>query len=348
MAAPNAWPGWPCCSKMACLASLCTKSTGFLHSSRIHKAHTTTEHSNSDTISEKQFKPAIVSQVSKLRYWGNGVRAASAQPGYNKECATLRAVAVPAQVELETSVTNKAIKERCASVQAIASSFLQLFCYTTLSVCHPHLHGYHYILTTVIAWNPSTVRFANNNRFAYYVGYSIKEWQVPQVKEGTVLLNLLEFLQQEAMSRLSTSLTSTETEENGKSQAMGRRNSRPKPSAFEWKSYEAPNAFIFVFPKKRINKGKVQKEEALLLELAPFTMELRGCLETEKVEIAFAVSFTFKALKAAEMCPQMTKSSTKTIRDPWGTSCFPVRARGDSHHVILGKPMGYREPSGRG
>lgn len=43
------------------------------------------------------------------------MRAASAQPGYNKECATLRAVAVPAQVELETSVTNKAIKERCAS-----------------------------------------------------------------------------------------------------------------------------------------------------------------------------------------------------------------------------------------
>lgn len=100
-----------------------------------------------------------------------------------------------------------------SSVQAIASSFLQLFCYITLSVCHPHLHGYHYILTTVIAWNPSTVRFANSNRFAYYVGYSIKEWQVPQVKEGTVLLNLLEFLQREAMSRLSTSLTSTETEE---------------------------------------------------------------------------------------------------------------------------------------
>lgn len=99
------------------------------------------------------------------------------------------------------------------SEQAIASSFLQLFCYMTLSVCHPHLHGYHYILTTVIVWNPSTVRFSNNNRFAYYVGYSIKKWQVPQVKEGTVLLNLLEFLQREAMSRLSASLTSTETEE---------------------------------------------------------------------------------------------------------------------------------------
>lgn len=52
--------------------------------------------------------------------------------------------------------------------------------------------------------------------------------------------------------------------QNGKSQAMGRRNSRPKPSAFEWKSYEAPNAFIFVFLKKRINKGKVQREEALV------------------------------------------------------------------------------------
>lgn len=71
------------------------------------------------------------------------------------------------------------------SEQAIASSFLQLFCYMTLSVCHPHLHGYHYILTTVIVWNPSTVRFSNNNRFAYYVGYSIKKWQVPLATAST-------------------------------------------------------------------------------------------------------------------------------------------------------------------
>lgn len=37
-------------------------------------------------------------------------------------------------------------------------------------------------------------------------------------------------------------------------------------------------------------------------------MELRGCLETEKVEIAVAVSFTFKALKAAEMYVNVNSS----------------------------------------
>lgn len=37
-------------------------------------------------------------------------------------------------------------------------------------------------------------------------------------------------------------------------------------------------------------------------------MELRGCLETEKVEIAFAVSFTSKALKTAEMYVNVNSS----------------------------------------
>lgn len=44
----------------------------------------------------------------------------------------------------------------------------------------------------------------------------------------------------------------------GKSQAVGgRRNSRPEPSASEGNSYEAPNGFILVLLKKRINRGKV-------------------------------------------------------------------------------------------
>lgn len=46
--------------------------------------------------------------------------------------------------------------------------------------------------------------------------------------------------------------------QNGKAEALGRRrNSRPEPSAFEWKSYEAANGLIFVFLKESINKGKV-------------------------------------------------------------------------------------------
>lgn len=57
----------------------------------------------------------------------------------------------------------------------------------------------------------------------------------------------------------------TSHSQNGKSQAVGRRgNSRPEPSAFQWKGYKAPNGSIFVFLKKRINKGKVQREEAVV------------------------------------------------------------------------------------
>lgn len=57
----------------------------------------------------------------------------------------------------------------------------------------------------------------------------------------------------------------TSHSQNGKSQALGgRRNSRPEPSALEWKSYQAPNGFIFVFLKKRINKGKVEREEVVV------------------------------------------------------------------------------------
>lgn len=48
--------------------------------------------------------------------------------------------------------------------------------------------------------------------------------------------------------------------QNGKSQATGRRrNSRPKPSAFEWKRVVMKLqmvSFLF-FLKERINKGKV-------------------------------------------------------------------------------------------
>lgn len=50
----------------------------------------------------------------------------------------------------------------------------------------------------------------------------------------------------------------TSHSQNGKSQAVGgRRNSRPEPSASEGNSYKAPNGFISVLLKKRINRGKV-------------------------------------------------------------------------------------------